>query len=1313
MHMRHALYLSGIVFFSASYFSAVEAADPAFEVTEGEVYYEYSPRDINNTFALANVRRKSIGSQSAPFYYNPRTMDTDNRLYRVHVPLKIFPARHDLPDTATIAYQFVYKIQVLQVSGRDKRLREFTRTGPFRTETIPLSKGVTEWTISSDWLVQCDRDLWDPSSAWLIENYKGQRQLTRTVRSKDMSYSSVAQYYFPFTLSYWDVQDGFRSNWMETHFPRLVLREVEGNERYVSHTFELFTGNTSHGAAGTANLTELRKVSQELLMDWDNPYRTGTAFSNTWERKPWAATIRKLKTQRLRAAFLARIAKQSSDDIDAHDLLLQSLAKEYESEKASRIYLKCLAKWPEWHEHWFRTYLSGIEEDEIRRAALIAYIRDNPDSGYAHEELVKSLINASRWSTAKRLITTWERLEPSNAHVYASAALIAEAESRESDERAAVHRTIVCAIAGKRADTRVYKEGSPAHTWYLRGRNQLLADKPSVAQSRLRRSLAYDAEYFPAHLTMGYSYLLQGLTASAKDYFEQALNVYSNHPAALAGLARVYANAGRNGMAARYRARVWKTLKPFAEHEVTAGNWTNAAEITRYITDTAGTIPEAVIMHATALIKLGMYEQASSVLFDLPDDIQSKPETMVIWADFCRTLQDDMHCVIIADRPLKWQAKAEAAWKKVLKAHPDNNRARFELMLIALANDDTEQAYNHLQNLYDHMPSPELADWLSSLCLYAAEENPYRTLPLKSDRSFIDEARNYYQRSSESLRQDDNQSHGLLEAHSMMYSPQTYIGLAEAARKDKVESGNPASIIRQGLRRFPGAPELHGALLQQYAAVDVTAPKLWIDYTNVFSTLRPLDYGIHSAMADIYEERRMYPNLSDAVARMALSEIFWAGAVYGDVASQDEVSSPYHVYTLASESGFRFKLVKHVFLDPVAAYTWYAFRSRYTEYDIRHGLTRWWQKRLLLVNAYNNLQRAVEKIQGGPANAVMGMLEAQYSSFQLRKRGPPDLFYERQLRNYFYQSVTASKGTFVRLQRPRERYTNTVSTALVPKNLDDIPMAPILHCRQSLPPRVRPRYVSPSIARALFPVYEWDRVSPAWAGNYGAPRPQSSFSWPHTSTQLVTWAETTHDTFAANVSFNRFSLYQLRTILHTSSWKQVGIIPLTAEKHVPVFTSFFRQPFNGAVHDIMMQQADINPNRQPELSLVIATAPVTASSEDWYDEALTLRFTWDNPTNCTVRVYAKQYLSETAMQPDTPGITIGTYPLQNNTSLFWKIDRYAVRMGSSESNLTHRFSHDFSPFAWTQGCCLGIQSCTCPTPAAYTFSTVTLSQEKK
>jgi hypothetical protein len=376
-------------------------------------------------------------------------------------------------------------------------------------------------------------------------------------------------------------------------------------------------------------------------------------------------------------------------------------------------------------------------------------------------------------------------------------------------------------------------------------------------------------------------------------------------------------------------------------------------------------------------------------------------------------------------------------------------------------------------------------------------------------------------------------------------------------------------------------------------------------------------------------------------------------------------------------------------------------------------LTRWWQKRLLLVNAYNNLQRAVEKIQGGPANAVLGMLEAHYSSFQLRRRGPPDLFYDRQLRNYFYQSITASKGAFVRLQRPRERYTNTVSTALVPKTLDDIPMAPVLHCRQSLPPRVRPRYVPPSIARTLFPVYEWDRVVPAWARIHGAPRPMVSFSWPQASTQLVSWSETSHGTFAAKTTFSRFSLFQLRTILHTSSWKRVGIIPLTAEKHVPVFPSFFKQPLNGEVHDITMQQSDINPQRLPELSLVIATAPVTASSEDWYDEAVTLRFTWDNPTNCTVTVFARQYLSESSMQPDTPGTMIGTYPLQDNTSLYWKIDRQAVRMGTSETNLTHRFSHDFSPFAWTQGCCLGIQSCTCPTPAAYSFSTVTLSSGKE
>jgi len=1304
--MRCALYLSGIVLLSASFFSNVEAASPAFEIIEGEVYYEYSSREIDNTFALANVREKSIGSGSAPFYHNPRTIETDNRLYRVHIPLKIIPARHDLPDTATIVYQFIYKTQVLQVSGKDKRLKETTRTGPFKTEKVPLSKGVTEWTISSDWLVQCDRDLWDPSSAYLIENYKGQRKLTRTARSKDMSYSSVAQYYFPFTLSYWDVQDGFRNNWLETRFPRLILRKVDGNEKYVSHTFELFTGSDSHGPAGTANLSELRKVSKELLSDWENPYRSGNAFSNTWERKPWAATIRKLKSPPLQSAFLARITKQHSDDIDAHDLLLKSLAKSYDSGRASRVYLRCMMKWPKWHEHWFRVYLSSIQDETVRRAALIAYIRDNPASGFAHEELVTSLIAASRWSTAKRLIATWERLEPSNAHVYASAALIAEAESRESEERSAVHRTIVCAIAGKRANIQAYKEGSPAHTWYLRGRNQLLADKPSVAQSRLRRALAHDAEYFPAHLTMGNSYLSQGINASAKGYFEKALNVYSNHPAALSGLARVYANVGRSRVSTRYRKRVWQTMKPFAEHEITAGNWTNAAEITRYIIDTAGTVPEAIIMHATALIKLGMYDQASSVLYDLPDTIQSKPETTAIWADFCRTLQDDLHCVIISDRPLKWQAKAEAAWKKVLKAQPNNTRAWFELLLISLDNEDTEQAYTYLRDLYDHMPSPELADWLSSLCLYATEENPYRTHTMRRDRSFIDEARNYYQRTSASLRREPNQAHSLLEAHSMLYSPQTYIGLAEAARLDKVKSGNPSSIIRQGLRRFPGAPELHGALLQRYAAVELTAPKLWIDHTNLFSTLRPLDYGIHAAMSDIYEERKMYPKLSASVAKMALGEIFWAEALYGDVTTQDEVSSPYHVYTLASESGFRFKLVKHVFLDPVSAYSWYAFRSRYTEYDLRHGLTRWWQKRLLLINAYDNLKRAVEKIKGGPAGAVMGKLEAKYSSFKLKSRGQPDRFYERQLRNYFYQPVTASKISFVRLLRPYKQYTNVVSRALVPENLDDIPMPAVIHCRQSLPPRVRPRYVPPSIVQALLPEHEWQRVLPAWTRLDSAPRLSSSFVWPADSTQLLAWTEATDGTFASRTTYDRFSLYQLRTIINTAALTRAGCIPLTQESHIPLFSSFFTTPFKGSIRDVMVLDAKFNPRQLPELSLVIAPSPMTISSEQWYDEALTLRFTWKNASNCQVRVFSKQYITESAMQPNTPGKLIGTYPLKDITELYWKIDRSKISLGDSATTLSHHFIHGLSPFAWAQGCTLNIQSRACPTPAGYSFSEI-------
>ena len=118
--MRSKLYLSCILLLSATSAASVEAARAAFEVTAGKEYYEYAPRTIDNTFALANVRQKKIGTQKVPFYYNPRTIETDNRLYRVHVPLKITSSRHDLTQTATIVYRFSYTSQVVQIAENKK-----------------------------------------------------------------------------------------------------------------------------------------------------------------------------------------------------------------------------------------------------------------------------------------------------------------------------------------------------------------------------------------------------------------------------------------------------------------------------------------------------------------------------------------------------------------------------------------------------------------------------------------------------------------------------------------------------------------------------------------------------------------------------------------------------------------------------------------------------------------------------------------------------------------------------------------------------------------------------------------------------------------------------------------------------------------------------------------------------------------------------------------------------------------------------------------------------------------------------------------
>ena len=1281
-----------------------------YDIQEGDPYKEYSSQKLDNTFVLADQRGKSVGRDSFPFYHNLRVMTANNRLFRIHIPLTITVKRPTAPRTLTLLYQFFYKYQVMRIRGKDKYIDEQTTSEPFAYVHIPLTQGINNWVVSSQWMVDCDKELWDPSSAYLIETDRGDKKVVKSPSSDTRSYVSVSSLYFPFTLVYWDTQYGVRNHWLETAFPRLVLRRVNGNEVYDRHIIEVISDTGDQTVtAEKADTGYIRSVSEKLLKKWENPYRLQTVFSNTWEQRSWAYTYRKMDNPALKAAFLSRIIKDFPDDIDAYELLLQNRAETKDSSLASRIYLQCSQKWPALHEHWFRVYLDSIADAVAQRAALMAYLRDHPDSGFAHQELVRQFIADQRWGPAKRLLQEWKRLEVSNAFLYAAEAVVAEAESKDQEERSALFKSIKYALPGDRSSARMTGFGTEAHRLFLLGQNFVTADKPREALPRLRKALTAAPKYYPAILMMGQAYLHMGVDATARDYFEQALSCYTNHPWAHAGLARIYQNAGKIQRTRYHRDALWSAVKPFAEYYAQAGNWTNVADLTRYVLDINTENRDVLVLHVIALIKLSLYDQASSLLYSLSDDEQRDPRIIALWADFCRILQEDTHCVICTDQPVVWRDLSRDAWLQVLKYDPRSSRARFELVLSALKQDDLLEALSQVKELYELQPSTALEEWIADICIMAAERNQYGTLPGRPDRSFIQEAREFYQRTSDSLQGRSADAGDNVSSHSTYYSPMVYCGLTRALELSKIRSSDPASILRQGLRRFSGSPTLRTAMLNEYISAQVSAPGLWVDYTNQLISLRPLDYAVQDTLQRIFTERKLKKAAAESLCYQGLSEVYWARILFNAIKNKNELNAPIQVYTLENQSLYRFKLRRHIFIDPSACYDWYSFRSRYNAYDLRHGLTRWWQKRELLRAAYTHFGMGWE-LAGELAGMLLGRVQS-FGSFELNNDRRPESIYANELRRCFYEQVAPDRGT-------RHRFTpgKDVEQSLIfdPElffgSISNMPLWLTVRARNSIPPAARHLFVPPVAAEAVLPEYEWDRIGAAWNYFPAKLRPCVSLSWPRSSTNMLVWHTALPGAVAIEPAYDGFAFYQRRTPLSTTDWSRTVVTPLSARGTVPVFKGIGSATLYGRIASVALQNGVCHPSAPPEFSVILATAPLTVSAEQWNDEALVMRWQWQNPSNAVLHIHAKTYASETAMQPGTPGDLIGTYASQTPATVYWKINRTYLYLGSSATNMTSRYRHNLSLFAWEHGCVLSLQADTCATPISYSFTELDIQQ---
>jgi len=1287
-----ALFFLFSIFYSYC-ISAVMIGKPLFNIEIGEPSYEYKSVKGINSYILADTRIHTVLKNEYPEYYNLQEYKTKQRFYRVHLPITLTPNFGNLPETVNLSYSFsfnsIYKTRI----GKSTSIKKTPINFPFKWEKIPISAGgKTEWFLTSEWMVKSDKDIWNSGKS-LVENSLGKLKIVNQPGENDHWSTPLVNLYFPFSITYWSEQNGFNGQWADENFPEFVYREVKGNEVFDSCNVQIFTSNSNSPSCGTLAVKDLNKLFNKLKSEWKNPYKDKYIYTNLWKISSWAAQYKKIVEPKLKSAFLSRICLEFPNDSDAGELLLKQLAINKDSEKAGRVYVRCKKKWAKWSEHWFKIYLSSVKDEPTRRALLMSFLREYPDSGFALNKLSYSLIKAKRIGPAKRLTDKWESIEPSNIYVYAAQADIERLKDNENKLRLAYSQAIKYALPTK---TNNSFQGS-GYNFYVRGCNLLKAGDTEKALRYFRKTLIA-TNSAACYLRMGDTYLKIGLTASAIKSYKKALSLSPDNPGALSGIIRSYKKVNGSHSEKTYQKKLVNVISPLVREEISKKNWTNAVALAKYILDI---YPESQFMqeiYIRSLIHLGLFDKASERLYKATGNNKFTVQINALWAELATAIYRDKSVLILSKNRISWLKLAIDAWKKVSKSSPKYSVPYLEQALLNSEMGNYSKAYLALKKCYKKKPSPELAVWIAGICIQLADENHNTTLPDDSSKTFAAEAMDFYNKANES-------------ADTKFFSPEVGIGLFRAAKHESKSGADYTTYLRKTLRAFPASPDARAAQIKNFTDADATAPALWVPYTNVLESLRPSNYDIMTCLEQIYALRRI--DTGKVLTQKALNEIFWADILFADVNNKREITSNPKIYTIESKAGFRFILKKRIFVQPVGSYEWFSLRSKYSAADLKTGKTLWWQKRQLISHAYKKLKNAFNSVDNktGEVAICHAAVRRDYGYEYMFGETKPSTVYYRELQRIYFLPVAAAPK-----RHSRGYYSSSAKILesrgiVIPSTLHLI-SGITFPCKSSggsfFAPFYRRYYFPENITERLLPDFLQDFLPKISGSNIFSRVKVNDFSLPANSDFKIVWSKKTprENNSSCELDSEKIIIHQSAE-KKSSSWKGTGFIPLISKSEIPRIDSFFNRALTGHIQGINISTAHLKAENPPVISFVFTPSPAYKSYMDWNDENISLEITWRDSSNAVLRVFTKNYRIKEGLLPNNSGIKIGEKNIITPVNLEIKINKSKINIIACSSGMTTNVKsvitgrYKLSEFAWRSGVYFSIQTKACNFPTDY------------
>lgn len=1268
--------------------SIVAAAEEPLQVTVREPRREYSRTVLPLTCALADSRPRRVGAnQTYPYYYNIRSFSSVQRVYRVHVPIEI-QARGGLKPRARILYAFRFsswKDARGEPEPRARSIPDFTR---WRWADVVLQPGKHEWHVTSEWMIEADKSLWTGGDDLLVRTRDGTIKIAKRVQKDEQSLGRVIDTFFPYVIHYWATQQGIDGEWLEEEFPQLIVREVRGDEVYDGLWFMIFPEDETLPAVGNMSEELTDRFLAHVIKTWENPYPPLAHVTNRWMERAWMTNVMQLADPGVRVAYLWRQLRSDPTDIDAADLLLLNAIVRGDSEQVARAYALCRTLFPGWKEYWFRQYWSSITDAETKRALLIAFHREEPGSVFALQTLVDMYTNEARYRSARRLLSAWLALQPSNVHAHAALLRLARKEQRPRDAQLAQATIIRLVNPGDCVVTGFYGRGSVAYEQYLRGQNCERAGDTEHALAALRRSTHNDPGYYPALLRSAHLNHQRGVATAAHTGYRAVLAVCSNHPAALRGLACLYQEAGQTRSAQRAQEQLWQALQPVIAREYERQNWTNVANLARYVLDALPSHRAAQLLYAEATTRLGLYDDASATLSSLGTPALNDVDVIRAWARLCRAIDDDPHVLLLHGEPMRWRARAAEAWTAVLQQRPRDPQALYMRALMAVEDGAMQAALRDAEALYQNTRWPAAAAWYAELCLRYGRASRGATLPGLRRKLCVDEAADIARRILD--------GHAFVAAQPALSlvrwplaTPEAYAVLAEAQYWKDPEKNEASVAVRGGVQRFPAAPVLRALSVSRMLLPQGAPLRLWAPYTNLLDYAAWYDWRVNAALISMYEENALPYEAAYAHLKAALQLLQWRRTLYEDISNREEVLRPLRYYEMISDNGWRFELRRHAFLAPAPAYAWYAIRSRYSESDLKNGATRWWQQQQLAREARGHL-RSVYSVQQQnttwtarvPHVWLAGVRISDATQCDMR---PVETLYMQQLRSCFYRDV----------QPLRER-TESFDVRMRLADSADWPAfgAQPLVWGEAAPEVVRRLLAPPTLALRALPAADAAETPMLRAAGWRLV-PRMSWNWPAANPAALVRSTMDYGGINATQDANGLRIVQGLSALPTSHWQGVCITPCFAGSAVPLLPSPFDAALSGAVSEVVLTE----PERQTaKLSVVLSPFPMLYAMQRSLQEALMLEWTLGSSTTMQARVIVRTPGRENGMPLDKSGIVLAEATLPAGSSLWWRVNGRWCEMGVTGHNALLRAEHGLTRGAWEAGAVVNLHAPAMPQP---------------